>query len=103
MIKYKNSSIYVQRQIDRILKSFDFVRVYVDNIVIFSEILNNYMKHLHAIFQILIKNNISINYKKTFLNYSFITLLKQDAIFLKKFYRQIQIASYNKYKIFVYF
>ena len=38
VMSYKNFSVYVQRQIDRILKSFKFVRVYVNDIVIFFKI-----------------------------------------------------------------
>ena len=58
--------MYVQRQIDKILKLFDFVRVYVNNIFIFSKTLNEHFKHLRVVFQILKINNISVNSKKAF-------------------------------------
>ena len=81
VMSYRNSSVYVQRQIDRILRSYDFARAYVNDIVIFSDNLNDHIKHLRAIFQILKTNNISVNLKKTFLKYSSVTLLKQHVTF----------------------
>ena len=81
VMSYRNSSVYVQRQIDRILRSYDFVRAYVNDIVIFSDNLNDHIKHLRAIFQILKTNNISVNLKKAFLKYFSVTLLKQHVIF----------------------
>ena len=39
VMKYKNSFVYVQRQIDRLLRVYrKFVKTYVDDIVIFSRI-----------------------------------------------------------------
>ena len=41
---YKNSPSYVQRQIDGILRPFrDFVRAYINDIVIFSRTLDEYL------------------------------------------------------------
>ena len=77
VMKYRNSSVYVQRQIDRILRSFHFARVYVNDIVVFSKIMNEHLEHLQDVFRILKKNNISINSKKAFFDYSSVTLLDQ--------------------------
>ena len=39
VMKYKNSLVYVQRQIDRLFRAYrKFVKTYVDDIVIFSRI-----------------------------------------------------------------
>ena len=46
VMRYRNSSVYVQRQIDRILRSFHFARVYVNDIVVYSKIMNEHLKHL---------------------------------------------------------
>ena len=83
VMKYKNSSVYIQRQIDRILKSFDFARVYVNNIVVFFKSLNEHIKYLQLIFQNLRTNNISKNFKKAFLNYSCVTIFEQRVTSLK--------------------
>jgi len=44
VIGYKNSLAYVQRQMDRLLRAYQaFARVYIDNIVIFSVIIEDYI------------------------------------------------------------
>ena len=85
VMKYRNSSVYVQKQIDRILRSFNFARAYVNDIVIFFETLDDHFLHFRKIFEILIKNNIFINSKKIFLRYSSVSLLNQHVISLKLF------------------
>ena len=78
IMKYKNSSTYVQRQIDRFFRKLrKFVKAYVDDIVIFSRIKVEHETHLRDVFKILIESNISIKSTKTFLNYSFVSLLNQ--------------------------
>ena len=85
VMRYRNSSMYVQRQIDRILKSFHFARVYVNDIVIYSKIMNEHFEHLQNVFRILKKNNISINFNKAFFDYSSVTLLDQHVTFFDLF------------------
>ena len=78
VMKYKNSFVYVQRQIDRMLKFCrKFVRVYIDDVVIFFKILNEHLFHLRSIFDLLTINNIFINSVKTFIDYSSVNLLEQ--------------------------
>ena len=78
MMKYKNSFAYVQKQIDRLLRKFrKFVRAYVNDIVIFSRSKIEHETHLRDVFKILVENNVSIKSTKTFLNYSFVSLLNQ--------------------------
>jgi hypothetical protein len=49
---YKNSSSYVQRQTDLMLKNLrDFVRAYMNDIVIFSKTLDDHLLHLREVFQ----------------------------------------------------
>ena len=56
VIKYKNSSTYVQRQINRFLRKFrKFVRVYVNDIVIFFYIKAKHEIHFREIFSVLMK------------------------------------------------
>ena len=100
VMKYRNFSIYVQKQIDRILKSFDFVRVYVNDIVIFSKIMNEHFEHLRIVFRILKNNNISINSKKAFLEYSSITLFDQHVTFFELFTDESKLQAISNLKFF---
>ena len=78
----KNSSIYVQRQIDRIFRSLRHcVRVYVDDVVIFFKTLEKHVSHLRAIFDLFVKLNIFIKSNKTFFDYSNVQLLDQHVDF----------------------
>ena len=75
---YKNSPAYVQRQIDRLLRDYKvYARAYIDDVVIYSETLEEHVKHLRAIFGLFAKFNISINSKKAFLGYPSVNLLGQ--------------------------
>ena len=78
VMRYRNSLVYVQKQIDRILRFCrHFARAYIDDIVIFFKFMNEHISHLKYIFKFMLENNISINFVKTFLNFSFVTLLEQ--------------------------
>ena len=75
---YRNSSAYVQRQIDRVLRLCRrFARAYVDDIVIFSRSLTEHLSHLRKVFGILSKSNISIKPGKAFIGYPSVNLLGQ--------------------------
>ena len=96
MMRYKNSFVYVQRQIDRILhKHRKYVKTYVNDIIIFFKILKKHFRHLIKIFDILNVNNIIIKFGKTFLSYLTVQLLKQkiDSFDL--------VIAKNKFKIIV--
>lgn len=78
VMSYKNSPTYVQRQIDRLLRSHrQFSRAYVDDIVIFSHTAKEYAKHLHEVFDVLDENNVSIKPSKAFIEYPIVSLLEQ--------------------------
>ena len=78
VINYKNSSTYVQRQIDRLLRKFRrFARTYVDDIVIYFKIVEKHAQYLRSAFDMLRQNNISIKFIKTFQDYSFVRLFDQ--------------------------
>ena len=77
-MSYRNSSAYVQRQIDGILREFrSFARAYVDDIVVFSQSLKEHLRHLNQIFRLFGKMNIALKPLKTFLGYPTIALLSQ--------------------------
>ena len=84
VINYKNSSIYVQQQINRLLRMQKiFARVYIDDIVIFSYIKKKHETHLREIFVVLTNNNIFIKLTKIYLNYSNVVLFDQKMNSLK--------------------
>lgn len=77
-MRFRNFSIYVQRQIDRIFRSNQIIaKAYVDDIIIFSKTLQKHLTHLQKMFDILKFNNISIKLFKSFIDYSSITLFEQ--------------------------
>ena len=77
VMRFRNSSTYVQRQIDRILRSSKNAKIYIDDIVIFFRILKDHLIHLREMFDILKFNNISIKSSKSFIEYSSVSLLEQ--------------------------
>ena len=77
-MKYRNSLVYVQRQIDIILRKYcHFIRIYVDDIVIFLNTLKKHSKHLTFIFALFKKYNIVIKTFKIYFDYFIIVLLNQ--------------------------
>ena len=48
VMRFKNTSFYVQKEIDIILRSFkNFCRVYINDIVIFNKTFEEHVEHLH--------------------------------------------------------
>ena len=86
VIKFKKTSIYVQRKIDQLLWIYDllkFIRVYVDNVIIFNKTLKKYLKHLIIVFALFFRLRIILKLFKAYIDYFSITLLKQYIIALK--------------------
>ena len=53
LMSYKDSSFYMQRQIDKILRSYKkFVKAYVDDIIIYSRSLSQHLTHLRKLFEL---------------------------------------------------
>ena len=78
VMKYKNSSSYVQRQVNTILRFHkSYAREYIDDIVIFSKSFDEHVQHLNIIFQLFNDLNISLSLKKFFLEYSTMQLLEK--------------------------
>ncbi len=65
--------------IDRILQQQRlYIKIYVNNIVIFFNMLKEHLNHLYNIFNILNKMKICLLLKKFYLTYLFIQLLSQQ-------------------------
>ena len=78
LMSFRNNPAYVQRQIDRLLREYrEFVRTYMNDIVIFNKTFDEHLSHLDIIFQLFKRMNIVIKSIKTYLNYSSIALLDQ--------------------------
>ncbi len=78
IMRFKNSFSYIQQQINKILWShWIYAKVYMNNIVIFSHTLKKHLKHLHIIFSLFRKLCVCLTSTKSFLEYSFVFLLKQ--------------------------
>ena len=96
VMNYKNSSIYVQRQIDRFFRFYRvFAKTYVNDIVIHSNILQKHLAHLTKIFNMLRVNNISIKFEKIFTDYFIVHLLDQkvDSLELITIEKKLKIIS----------
>lgn len=75
---FKNSPLYVQRQIDNLLRPHrQYARAYMDDIVIFFKTLEKHLHHLHTIFHLLDSKRVTLSLKKSFLDYLSVTLLEQ--------------------------
>ena len=79
VMKYQNTSIYVQCMTDKILwLHCSYFCIYVDNIMIFSIILIEHLQYLQSVFFILVSKDICFLSEKFFLNYSSMQLLSQQ-------------------------
>ena len=100
LMNFKNSSFYVQRQTDQMLRSYrDFSRVYMNDIIIFSKILKKHIAHLRQIFQLFASKRVNLTFNKSFLSYSFIMLFKQrvDSLDLSISIEKIAIITFLRF------
>ena len=96
IMKFKNSSIHVQRQIDNHLRKYrEFVKSYINDIMVFSKTLKKHLHHLRKILNLLRKMNIILKSSKTFLGYFTIVLFEQKIDSLRL------IISKKKLKIII--
>ena len=81
-MKYKNNFVYVQRQIDRLLRKYRcYARVYVNDIIIFFKTIEKHAIHLRVIFEMFQVNNIFIKFIKTFFDYFSVALFERKMNF----------------------
>ena len=77
-MNYKNSFSYVQRQTNKLLRSYkQFAKTYVNDIIVHFKILQKHLKHLRTLFQMFRTKRINLIVTKSFLAYSFVILLNQ--------------------------
>ena len=73
-----------------------FIWIYINNIIIFSQILNDYLNHLYQLFFLLSQYNIVINSKKAYIDFLTIWLLEQKISLLDFFTMQDKIETIVK-------
>ena len=84
LINYKRLSLYIQRQTNKILRLFkDFVKIYIDNIIIHSRTLKKYLIYLRQLFNFFCNKRVNLITFKLYLKYSLIILLNQQINSLK--------------------
>ena len=93
-MRYKGLSLYVQRQIDVMLRSFkNFIKTFVNNIIIFSRTLQKHLGHLRQIFELFRIKRVSLSSIKLFIDYSSVILLSQRVDELDMFTSQKKIQA----------
>ena len=95
-MSYKSFLSYVQKQIDKLLRSYKrFVKAYVDNIIIFSRTLEEHMMYLRTIFQLFRDKRVSLALTKSFSTYLSIILLEQrvNSLSISTFAKKIAIIT----------
>jgi hypothetical protein len=77
IIEYKGSPPYIQRIMDIILRPYrQFARCYVDDIVIFFKIFEEYIEYLNIIFELFNRIGITFKDSKIYLDYPSIIFLE---------------------------
>ena len=90
----------MQRQIDKILREIkDFIQTYIDNIIYDSISLIKHLSHLRQLFILLIKFNMFLNSKKTFLRFLNVNLFdqKMNSLDLITFKKKLKIINLFRY------
>ena len=78
LMNFKNSSSYVQRQTNQMLRLYKkFSKIYINDIIIFFKIFDEHVKHLRQIFWLFQQKRVNLIFIKSFLNYLSIILLSQ--------------------------
>ncbi|KAJ9285565.1 hypothetical protein DTO021C3_6819 [Paecilomyces variotii] len=71
-----NAPAYVQRIMDYYLRKFwEFICIYIDDLVTALKTLNDYEQHLYTLFSTMQELNIALNPKKSFIGFPLVTLL----------------------------
>jgi len=99
VMRFINSMIYVQKQIDNHLQLFKkFIKIYINNIIIFSRTFQNHLQHFRKVFTLLKKLHIILNSKKSYFEFLIINLLDQKVLSLELIIIQNKIEVIVKLK-----
>ena len=76
LIGFRNSPVYIQRFIDRLLdKHSYYYKAFINDIIIFSNNVEQYKQYLKTIFQLFLSKNIAISPTKLYIVYLDVELL----------------------------
>lgn len=76
LIGFKNAPSFGQSFMDRLFfRHRDFIRVYIDDIVVFSDTFEEHIEHLCTLFETLTKHRLRISAEKSFIGYPAVKLL----------------------------
>ena len=99
LMKFKNSSFYVQRQTDQLLRLYrQFSRAFMNDIMIFSRTLKKHLLHLRQIFELFRNKRVNLASAKFLLNYSSIILFDQRMNNLDLFISTKKIAVITSFR-----
>ena len=72
-----------------------FVKIYINDIIAHSYILNEHLNHLKQLFQLFKEKRVSLSLSKSFLKYFFVILLDQrvDCLSLSTFAEKMIVIS----------
>src|SRR6266566_1452509 len=74
-IRYTNFPLYIQCFINRTLKLYcKYCCIFIDDVIIFSDIFKDYNRHLRTVFSLFEKKSININPEKLFIDYPSVEL-----------------------------
>src|SRR2546429_7440519 len=77
LINYQEFLSYAQHMINMILCSYKFFACYyINDIIIFSKILENYLQHLNMIFSLF--NRLEITFKKIKIHLNYLSIILLD-------------------------
>ena len=77
MMSWRNSPAYVQREMNDIFRKYSYVKIYIDDVVIFSNSFEKYLQYFNTIFALFETWNIILKITKTYFGYFSIFLLGQ--------------------------
>src|SRR5204862_4661967 len=98
-MRFINSIVYVQQQLDNKFRNFHrFCRVYIDDIIIISTTLKKHMKHLNKIFDKLTKLHISLALIKSYISFSDVKLLEQQVDSLDMSTSKAKLEAFSSLK-----
>ena len=92
-MNYKNSSSYVQKQTNKLLRSCkNIVKIYVNDIITYSRTLKKHLAHLRQLFDLFRLKRVNFVFTKSFFEYSSIMLFDQRVNFLNMIIVKKKIA-----------
>ena len=65
-IRLMNAPATFQRMMDQLLRGLEFVRVYLDDIFVYSQTKNEHIQHIECVLNVLERHGLKVKLKKSF-------------------------------------